>query len=272
MGFVGIPGSDPSTLVVLAHPWGTTADMYGNDLQQLAESGVLAVAMDFRGEPGDFKVRAGVEDTVSATLALQAAYPSIDRTLLYGWSMGGEVALLSAAVAPSGTYDYVFSGAGVTDLEALWNSFLYARPFVEQETGGPPDAVPVEYDVRSPVARVADYKDKGVARFFIVHGAGDAAVPVDQAERLYEAMADAGLPVSYYMVTANQDPWLCVPVVTLCAGSAPTGVANHEAGGLRLMRPFIDNRIERLPDPAQQAVRGTYDGDTGTYDPSDVGS
>ena len=37
------------------------------------------------------------------------------------------------------------------------------------------------------------------------------------------------------------------------------------------MEPFLDHRIERLPDPATQAVRGTYDGDQGTYDPSDVG-
>lgn len=271
-GLLAVPAAPPTTLVVLAHPWGVGAEMFREDMRALAAEGVLAVAMEFRGPPDAFKVRAGVEDTVAATLALQAEHPTVDRTLLYGFSMGGEVAMLAVAAAPPGTYDYVFSGAGVTDLENLWHSFLYVRPFVERETGGTPTEVPGEYAARSPIDRVADLRGKGVQRFFLVHGAGDAPVPVEQAERLYDAMAKAGLPVSYYVVTTNRDPWVCTPVLTICAGSAPTGVANHEAGGLRLMRPFIDHRIDRLPDPPQQAVRGTYDGDAGTYEPSDVGS
>ena len=65
---------------------------------------------------------------------------------------------------------------------------------------------------------------------------------------------------------------VCTPVVTVCIDGPPKGVANHEAGGPRLMDPFLQHRIERLPDPAAEAVRGTYDGDSGAYDPSDVGS
>lgn len=271
-GLLALPTEEPSTLVVLAHPWGGTAEGFRGDLQALAEQGVLAVAMDFRGDTGAYKVKAGVEDTVAATLALQKQFPTVDRTLLYGWSMGGEIALLAVATAPPGTYDYVFDGAGVADLEAVWTSFLYVRPFIEAETGGPPDQVPHEFDIRSPISRVHDLLDKGVQRYFIVHGAADAPVPVEQVERFYDALVRAGLPVSYYVVTTNREAWLCVPLVTVCAGSTPTGVANHEAGGLRLMLPFMENRIERLPDPAEKAVRGTYDGDAGTYEPSDVGS
>ena len=270
-GVLAVPAGDPTTLVVLAHPWAVGTEVFHVDLQRLAHAGVLAVAMEFRGEADDFKVAAGVEDTVAATLALQAEYPSVDRTLLYGWSMGGEIALLAVAQAPAGTYDYVFEGAGVTDLAALWHAFVAARPAIEEETGGPPTDVPDAYRLRSPIERVAELKDKGIGRFFIVHGAGDAPVPVEQAERLYSRMADAGLPVSYYVVTKNQEPWLCTPVVTLCAPTPPMGVANHEAGGLRLMQPFLDHRIQRLPDPAGGPMRGTYDGETGSYEPSDVG-
>jgi dipeptidyl aminopeptidase/acylaminoacyl peptidase len=272
VGTLAVPAGDPKTLVVLAHPWAVGTDVFKVDLQRLAHAGVLAVAMEFRGDWDDFKVAAGVEDTVAATLALQAEYPSLDRTLLYGWSMGGEIALLSVAQAPAGTYDYVFEGAGVTDLAALWHSFVMARPAIEAETGGTPAEVPGEYVRRSPIERVGELQDKGVARYFIVHGAGDAPVPVEQAERMYSKMADAGLPVSYYVVTTNEQPWLCVPVVTLCAPNPPMGIANHEAGGLRLMQPFLDHRIQRLPDPAGGPMRGTYDGETGTYEPSDVGS
>jgi dienelactone hydrolase len=271
VGLLAVPAGEPTTLVVLAHPWAVGTEVFHVDLQRLAHAGVLAVAMEFRGAADDFKVARGVEDTIAATLALQAQYPSVDRTLLYGWSMGGEIALLAVAQAPPGTYDYVFEGAGVTDLAALWHAFVAARPAIEEETGGTPTEVPEAYAARSPLERVPELQDKGVARFFIVHGAGDAPVPVEQAERLYARMADAGLPVSYYVVTTNEEPWLCTPVVTLCAPNPPMGVANHEAGGLRLMQPFLDHRIQRLPDPAGGPVRGTYDGEKGTYEPSDVG-
>src|SRR5687768_11092525 len=89
VGLLALPAGRPSTLVVLAHPWGSGTETFLADLQRLAHSGVAAVAMEFRGGRDGFKVQAGVEDTVAATLALQERYPSVDRTLLYGWSMGG---------------------------------------------------------------------------------------------------------------------------------------------------------------------------------------
>jgi dipeptidyl aminopeptidase/acylaminoacyl peptidase len=270
-GLLGVPADPaPTTLVVLGHPWLTGSDTFAADLQRLADGGVMAVALDYRGATEDFKVKSGAEDTVAATLALQAAHPSVDRTLLYGWSMGGEVAFVAVAAAPPGTFDYVFDGSGVSDLEALWHSFVAARPAIERETGGPPTQVPDAYRARSPVHRVPDLAGKGVARYFIVHGAGDSPVPVEQAERLYSALSDAGLAVSYYVVTMDQKPLVCTPVVTVCVDGPDKGVANHEAGGPRLMDPFLQHRIERLPDPAG-AVRGTYDGDSGAYEPSDVG-
>lgn len=270
-GLLGVPAGVPTTLVVLGHPWLTDSNIFTPDLQRLADRGVLAVALDYRGATEDFKVQAGAEDTVAATLALHDAYPSVDRTLLYGWSMGGEVAVLSVAVAPPGTFDYVFDGSGVSDLEALWHSFMAARPAIERETGGPPTQVPDAYRERSPVYRTHDLAGKGVARYFLVHAAGDSPVPVEQAERLYSALSDAGLPVSYYVVTMDQKPLVCTPVLTICIDGPEKGVANHEAGGLRLMDPFLQHRIDRLPDPATGAARGTYDGDSGAYEPSDVG-
>src|SRR5688500_18758528 len=66
-GLVAVPAGAPTTLVVLAHPWATGADLFRPDLERLAQSGVLAVAMDFRGETDAFKVAAGVADTVAAT-------------------------------------------------------------------------------------------------------------------------------------------------------------------------------------------------------------
>lgn len=267
-GIVGVPAEAPTTLVVLAHPWSVPAEAFRDPLQELAEAGVLAVAMEFRGARDDYKVKAGVEDTVAAALDLQGLYPTIDRTLLFGHSMGGQVALLAAATAPPETFDYVFVGAGVTDLEALWHANVPVRPYVERETGGTPMEAPAEYTRRSPIDRVAGLAAQGVARYFLVYGSGDPAVPLDHAERLYKALDAAGLPVSYYVVTTDEDPQWCVPVANACPGTTP---AAHWAGRFDLMRPFIDNRIARLPDPDKDAIRGTYDGDSGQYDPSDVG-
>jgi pimeloyl-ACP methyl ester carboxylesterase len=270
-GFVGVPATEPTTLLVIAHPWMGTAEGYRPDLQAFAERGLLAVAMDFRGDVRDFKVHAGVADTIAATQALQAAHPSIDRTLLYGYSLGGEVALLAAAEAPAGTFDYVFAGAGVADLQFLWGFFPPGRLAIEQEAGGTPAQVPDAYRERSPVDRTAELVGKGVARYVVLQGAGDTVVDLGQGERLYAAMRDAGLPVSYYVVTVDQGPWVCTPVAALCAGQVPEGAANHEAGALRLMTPFLEHRFRRMPDPAPGASRGNYNGETGVYSPADVG-
>jgi acetyl esterase/lipase len=265
-GLVIVPESPPTTLVVVAHGWGRDAEAHKPDLETLAEHGALAVAMDFRGDPGAFKVRTGIDDTNAATLAMQAEYPEIERTLLYGWSLGGEVALLAPITAPPGTYDHVFVGAGVTDLESFWHEAPLARPAIENETGGPPTEVAAEYDARSPHLRAAELAGKGLARVFLVHAAADWPVPVEHAERMYTALQDAGIPVSYYVVTKDN---ASVCVVVMCQPS--TVVAGHDAGNFRLMRPFIEHRIDRLPDRAEAALRGTYDGETGEYEPSDVG-
>jgi hypothetical protein len=184
--------------------------------------------------------------------------------------MGGEVAFLSVAAAPPGTYDYVFDGAGVTDLEALWHAFVAARPAIERETGGTPADHAEAYRERSPTYRAADLAGK-VRRVYVVHGVGDTVVQDSQAEHLFAALRDAGVAVSFYAVTLDRQAWVCTPVLTVCAGQAPEAPANHESGGLPWLEPFVQHRIARLPDPADLAVRGTYDGTTGFYRPDDVG-
>lgn len=265
-GLVAVPEGIPTSLVLVAHGWGGDAALHRPDLEALAAHGALAAAMDYRGARDAFKVNAGVEDTNAAALALQDEYPEVDRTMIYGWSMGGEIALLAPLAVPPGTYDYVFSGAGVMDLETFWHEWPLARPAIENETGGPPTAVAREYDDRSPEVRVGAIATRGLARVFLVQAAADATVPMEHAERVYTAFQEVGQPVSYYVVTKDRT---VVCAVGQC--QPQTLPAGHEAGRFSLMRSFIEHRIERLPDPASPAVRGTYDGETGEYDPSDVG-
>lgn len=268
-GLLSVPQGEPIAIAVLAHGWGGDAESYRGHLESLAARGAVAVAMDFRGERGAFKVQTGVEDTVAATRALQQAYPSVQRTLLYGWSMGGEVALLAATAAPPGTYDYAFVGAGVTDLQAFWESYPLAQQAIEEETGGPPTAVPEAYAARSPVLQAGTIAAAGMQRVFVVHGGADNVVPVDHAERLVQALEAAGQPVSFYLMTRSRLEGLCLQPGA-CAADLPAP-AMHDAGAFGYLRPFVEHRVDGLPDPDEAAVRGTYDGYTGKYEPSDVG-
>lgn len=265
-GLLAVPEGEPAALVLVAHGWGGDAESHRDDLVRLAEHGAVAAAMDYRGARGAFNVRAGVEDTNAATQALQAAYPGVDHTLLYGWSMGGEVALLAAIEAPTGTYDHVFVGAGVTDLQSFWESYPLARDAVEAETGGPPLAVPEEYAARSPVLHAQALAGVGLKRVYVVHAGADPVVPIDHAERLYQALEAAGLPVSFYVMTRSSTA-LCAQGT--CTADLPM-VATHDAGAFRFLEPFVLHRIQGLRDPAEAAVRGTYDGYTGEYQPSDA--
>lgn len=265
-GLVAVPHGEPQALVAVAHGWGAEARSHRRDLQAIADGGALALAMDYRGPQGAFKVQAGVEDTVAATLAMQRLHPDVHLTMLYGWSMGGEVALLSVVAAPPGTYDYVFSSAGVMDLASFWHEEPLARAAIENETGGPPTEVPAAYESRSPVLHAQAIAAAGVRRVFLLHGAGDWIVPVEHAERGYQALADAGQPVSYYAVTKDESG-ACAAELCLSFETA----AGHDAGRYELVRPLVEHRLDGLPDPDEAAVRGTYDAATGKYDPSDVG-
>lgn len=265
-GLLAVPEGEPRTLVVVAHGWGADAAFHRPDLEALAQAGALAVAMDYRGPRSAFKVSAGVEDTLAATRSLQETYPGLERTLLYGWSMGGEVALLAAIAAPPGTYDYVFAGAGVMDLEAFWHENVVARADVEREAGGTPAEDAAPYVQRSPAARATELSGRGIARVFLVHGAADGVVTIDHAERMYDALGSAGVPVSYYVATRDRGT-VCGPPGCVEA----SGPADHRVGRMQVLWPFLQHRIERAPDPAGSFLRGTYDADAGTYEPSDTG-
>jgi pimeloyl-ACP methyl ester carboxylesterase len=264
-GLLAIPEGRPTALVVVAHGWGGNAAFHRPDLERIVQAGAIGLAMDYRGPPSAFKVRTGVADTVAATVLVQQAYPSLERTMLYGWSMGAEVALLAPLEAPPETYDYVFAGAGVMDLGLLWSQNPIARLAIEDEAGAAPLDDPAPYVERSPAARAAALATRGLARVFLLHGEADSVVGIDHAERMYEELATAGVPVSYYVVARDRS------VACDNAGCREVaGPGDHWAGRLELMWPFVLNRLAGAADPSEPAVRGTYDAYAGTYEPTDT--
>jgi pimeloyl-ACP methyl ester carboxylesterase len=267
LGYVGVPASGTSDkLVVICHGFGGAAKDWQDVLKGLADGGVLAVAMDYRGAQDAWKVRAGVNDTLAVTRALQALHPHLNMTILYGWSMGGEVSGMAVAEAPPGTFDFWFDGAGVTDLPAMWMQAPPFRPAIERETGGPPDAVPEAYRTRSPAMLGDRIAEAGLRRAYLVYAPADTIVPADHGESMFRALQDAGVAVTHYAVTSDLDTYACVPVTLDCA-ALPAGPASHEAGGPRIVLPLVQERLDGKPDPADPAVRGVYDGITLTHWP-----
>lgn len=269
MGWIGVPESGTSDrLLVVCKGFGEPGESWVEAVQAYADAGVLAVVMEYRGGVDDFKVKTGAEDTVAITLALQDLHPAVEHTVLYGISMGGEISGIAIASAPPGTYDHWVNGVGIADLTMLWAEHPVIRDVIEEETGGSPLDVPEEYEARSPLARIGEIQAAGLARVYMVYGAGDLIVPLDHGDRLYEALVDAGVPVTYWVLTTKQDTLVCEPVLFVCPTDAPAGPAGHDAGWGPFAASLVEGRLAGEPDPSEPALRYTREDITGTEIPT----
>jgi dienelactone hydrolase len=264
-GLVGIPpGGTGSTLVVLAKGLGMRASDWRGLMEDLAGRGALSLAMEYRGAGGAWKVQAAVDDTLAATLALQQAHPEIRRTILYGFSMGGEASGLLLARAPPGTFTHWLAGSGVMDLQSEWRDAVSFRPLIEAEAGGTPQQAPGAYAALSPVGQAPGIAAQGLHRAYLVHGVGDTAVPVEQADRMADALAAAGVPVSFLLVASDPDAWACTPIVVVCvAPHLPEGPAGHEAGLSRVAVAILRGLVDGLPEPDMPVQRAIVEGGSG---------
>lgn len=272
-GLIGVPAdSEATTLVVLAKGFGVPGEAWRPLMQELADRGAASVAMEYRGAPDAWKVRAAVEDTLAATLALRQAHP-FQRVILYGVSMGGEVSGLALARAPPGTYTHWLAGAGVMDLRSEWQEVLSFQSRIEAEAGGTPWQVPAAYAELSPLDQVRSIAAHGLTRAYLVHGAADMVVPVEHAERMAQALAQEGVPVSYTLVASEPGAWVCTPVVVACA-PAPLpgglGPAGHEAGISEVPLDILRGLVAGEPDPGVPYQRTVVEAWSGAYVALDV--
>jgi dipeptidyl aminopeptidase/acylaminoacyl peptidase len=194
-------------LVVYPHggPYGV-GDRWGWDrrAQMMASRGYLVMQVNFRGSGGygeDFE-EAGYQewgarmqdDITDATLwAIKTGIADADRICIHGVSYGGY-ASMNAVVKEPDLYKCSIPDAGVYEMALQWkkaDSFKGPRgaerreSYMKQCIGG--------YDFveeRSPVYHVEKLK----AALFIVHGAADVRVPIDNAYILEEKLKEAGKP------------------------------------------------------------------------------
>lgn len=241
LGYLAYPTTvTPTTLLVFGHGCCGKPNQTGF-VQAYAQSyGVVVVAMDYRGF-GGWDVLKGSQDLVAATVDLQARFPSVTRTVLWGISMGGETTGMAVAARPD-LFDYWVDTFGVTNLFEEFVALGHypgvspnpndpSNPtgsYIVRETGGTPATVPLEYAKRSPVLLAGQMA--GIKRAYISHGVGDLIVPYSMSREMYANLVAAGVPVTLHTVVSGgggqQGPW-GVPVPGPCS----TVVPDPDGGG-----------------------------------------
>ena len=172
----------------------------------LAGRGYAVAAVDYRLAP-DWRYPAQLQDVRTALgfLARSAGEFDLDaqRMVLLGRSAGGHLALLASYTStPRMIADARIVGVVAyyppSDLVALARlgpaeSVLDQRAILRDFLGGEGATAPELYWRASPLA----YADRPARPTLLVHGARDAIVPVDQSQRLAEALEAAGNSVAY---------------------------------------------------------------------------
>jgi dipeptidyl aminopeptidase/acylaminoacyl peptidase len=199
----------PPPLVVLLHGGPHSArDTWGFDpeVQLLASDGYAVLQVNYRGSGGyglayqqagyrrwGDRVVEDVVDAVRRTVALGLADPG--RICTYGSSFGAYAALQAAVVAPD-LFRCAVGDAGVYDLgdvssiEAIAESEL-GRGFMSAALGDDPAVL----RAASPALNA----DAIRARVLLVHGEQDRRAPIEQAERMRDALRARGKPVEWHV-------------------------------------------------------------------------
>ncbi len=210
----------PRQLVVMFHGHLNDSCAWRNHLRQVAERGAIGVVMDYTGqgptqvENYGWFVREGAARSIAAARQFLSAYPSITEVFALGVSLGGNTSGFAVAspdaVRADGSplFDYWVDIEGVNN---LIEEYLIARALapvnagaalaqeeIEQENGGPLEAVPDRYVEITNIARARDMTSLEGA--VIVHGVDDGLVPSYQSPEMAAALIAAGVPARLFTV------------------------------------------------------------------------
>jgi acetyl esterase/lipase len=244
-GRYALPTAAPRGLVVFFHGYGHTADDWAAHLARVAgEEGVIAVAMNYRGQIGTrgWQVSEGAADSIAAAQLFDRTC-RLPTIVAYGVSMGGNasgLAVASRATRSTGAplFDQWFDIEGAVNvieiytaartLGATGNAFAaQAAQDMEREMGGPIEQRPEEYTTRTVVRRAEDIKASGVMGVTLVHGADDGLVPYSQSHEMQTRLRALGIPTDMFTVGtrgASSEPG------TTLSGSLVPGFESPLAG------------------------------------------
>ena len=179
--------SENGALILVAHGHGDRRNLRQYVLY--AQNGYGVLAWDFRahGESGGELSTLGYHEALDVEAALEygLSQEGVEHIGAWGGSMGG-VAVLEAASRRLEIEAVVVDSAFPTlEDELRWavtrNVFLpFIRFFAEIETG-------LDMDMLRPVDRIGEISPRPV---MIIQGEADNMIPLDSAQRLYEAAGD----------------------------------------------------------------------------------
>lgn len=197
---------EPLPLVVCLHGggWisGDKSDMH-EVVELLASEGFAAACPDYRLAPL-YPFPAAVEDVMTFVRHARANAKELgiapDRIASMGNSAGGHLASMLGVLdrfpsespdVPSSRVQAVVNICGISDVsDPHANHLPIAWSFLEQFMETPYEGNEGRYRLASPVAHV----DANASPFFIAHGEEDDIVPIQQSERLAEALRQHAVP------------------------------------------------------------------------------
>lgn len=211
------PGQQPRNLplVVMPHGGPEARDTLGFDwwAQFLANRGYAVFQPNFRGSSGygQAMLKAGfqqwgkaMQDDVTDGVRKLIADGTVDpnRICIVGASYGGYAALAGVAFTPD-LYKCAVSFAGVSDLEVMLAEVRrnsgrrsYSLSYWESRIGEQGSAA---LGAMSP----AQHADAIRVPVLLMHAATDSTVPIDQSERMRDAMQRAKRPVEFIAIAGD---------------------------------------------------------------------
>lgn len=216
-GYLTLPkGKEAKNLPVVVNPhggpWHRDTWTYNPEVQLFANRGYAVLQLNFRGSTGygrkfweaSFKqwgksMQDDVTDGVKWLIGENVADPK--RIAIYGGSYGGYCTLAGMAFTPD-LYACGIDYVGVSNLFTFLNTIPpYWKPFLEmmQEMVGHPERDKELLTAASPVFHV----DKIKAPLFVIQGAKDPRVNIDESNQIVEALKNRGIEVPY-LVKENE--------------------------------------------------------------------
>lgn len=187
----------PAVLLIHGGAWVSGAKWHLSSFaQQLAQSGMVAVAINYRLAP-EHLFPAQLEDAAAALQWMVSEAESLEidpqRIGLWGYSAGGHLAALLAAGqtgsdrVPSPTLACAVFGGAPCDLDFLSpNDRTLSRVF-----GGTPAELPQRYEQATPLKHLSP----NLPPLMLFHGTQDLLVPPQCSQRFVDRAAEVGVDV-----------------------------------------------------------------------------
>ena len=178
-------------------------------LARLAAAGFAVVTVDYRLS-GEATFPAQIDDAKAAVRWLRTnaeeLHVDVDRIVAWGESAGGQLAALLGVTGHRDSADDVCAVISWYAPMDLRNGSDPAS--VESKMlGGPAVDRPDVAAAASPITHV----HPAAPPFHIQHGTADTLVPIDQSERMAEALREVGVPVVFKVIEGSDHFWTGAP-------------------------------------------------------------